>query len=56
MITIIKREVETSGGNRYVYGIDCGNDLTGTHLISKPIKLYTLNIYRFLYVNHNQMA
>lgn len=45
---------EIFGGDGYVYGIDRGDGFMGM-LISKIIKLYMLNIYSFLYINHTSI-
>ena len=44
-----KEAQETFGGDRYVYYPDCGDGYTGVCM--SKLKLYTLNMCRFLYIN-----
>ena len=46
-----KTQEETLGGYRYIHYLDCGDSFTG-RLLSKLVKLYTLNMCSLLYVNY----
>lgn len=43
---------ETSGVDGFVYYLDRGDDVMGVMPVSKLIKLYTLNMCSFLYINY----
>lgn len=51
----IKRAEECFGGDRYVFGIDCGDGFSNVYLSSNLINLYTLNMCSFLYVSHTSI-
>ena len=44
------------GGDEYVYGIDQGDGFTNVYLSPKLVKLYTLNMFSLLYVNHASIS